>query len=152
MNAMIRLLYSTIIILLATTIACIATDGIDLSPLDEAIVSELNSANTPGCAVAVVSGDKMIYAKAFGVANLETGQPLELDALFNIGSTTKMFTAYTLLSLAEYVGTYTTTSGTVYGVKAADGNLSLSQGGKLLPGQHEMEWPLFKLSNNDEFG
>jgi len=101
MNAMIRLLCSTIIVLLATTIACIATDEIDLSPLDKAIVSELNSANTPGCTVAVVSGDKIIYAKAFGVANLETGQPLELDALFNIGSTTKMFTAYTLLSLAE---------------------------------------------------
>lgn len=101
MNMEGRLICGTIIIVLATTIACNASNGIDFKPLDKAVVDELNSTNTPGCAVAVVSGDKIIYAKSFGVANLETGQPLKPDALFNIGSTTKMFTAYTLLSLAE---------------------------------------------------
>lgn len=101
MNAMMRLLCSTIIVLLATTIACNATDGINLTPLDKTIAEEMNSTHTPGCVVAIVNGEKVIYLKSYGVANLETGEPLSPDALFNIGSTTKMFTAYTLLSLAE---------------------------------------------------
>lgn len=78
-----------------------ASSVTDFSSLDKAIQEELKATNTPGCAVVMVSGDKIIYAKSFGVANLETGQPLKPDALFNIGSTTKMFTACTLLSLAE---------------------------------------------------
>ncbi len=73
----------------------------DFSQLDKAIQEELKTTNTPGCAVAIVSGDKIVYAKGFGVANLETDQPVKPETLFMIGSTTKMFTAYTLLSVAE---------------------------------------------------
>lgn len=73
----------------------------DFSSLDKTIQEELNVTNTPGCAVAIVSGDKIVYAKGFGVANVETGQPVTPETLFMIGSTTKPFTAYTLLSMAE---------------------------------------------------
>ncbi len=78
-----------------------ASNITDFSDLDKVIQEELNMTNTPGCAVAIVSDNKIVYAKGFGVANIETGQPVTPDTLFLIGSTTKAFTAYTLLSLAE---------------------------------------------------
>jgi CubicO group peptidase (beta-lactamase class C family) len=81
--------------------ALAASNVTDFSALDKAIQEELNVTNTPGCAVAIVSGDKIVYAKGFGVANVETRQPVTPVTLFLIGSTTKAFTAYTLLSLAE---------------------------------------------------
>ncbi|HWQ19145.1 MAG TPA: serine hydrolase domain-containing protein [Methanotrichaceae archaeon] len=78
-----------------------ASNVTDFSPLDKAIQEELKVTNTPGCAVAIISDNKVVYAKGFGVANVESGQPVTPETLFLIGSTTKAFTAYTVLSLAE---------------------------------------------------
>ncbi|WP_292376068.1 serine hydrolase [Methanosarcina sp. UBA411] len=55
---------------------------------------ELNVTNTPECAVAIVSGNKIVYTKGFGVTNVETGQPVTLETLFIIGSTAKTFTTH----------------------------------------------------------
>ena len=63
----------------------------DFSALEKVVVQELKETNTPGAAVAIVSGDKLIYAKGFGVANVETGAPVTPEMLFRLGSTTKMF-------------------------------------------------------------
>lgn len=81
--------------------ALAAANITDFSELDKTIQEELNSTHTPGCAVAIISDNKVVYARGFGVANVETGQPVTPETLFLIGSTTKAFTAYTLLSLAE---------------------------------------------------
>ncbi|MBI4519774.1 MAG: beta-lactamase family protein [Gemmatimonadetes bacterium] len=42
----------------------------------------------------------MVLARGFGVANVETGAPVTPDMLFRLGSTTKMFTAAAVVSLA----------------------------------------------------
>lgn len=42
-----------------------------------------------------------MYLKAFGVANVETGQPLTPDITFPLASMTKMYTATALVSLAD---------------------------------------------------
>jgi CubicO group peptidase (beta-lactamase class C family) len=92
------------VVLMAALIApstVAASNVTDFSSLDKAIQEELNVTNTPGCAVAIVSGDKIVYAKGFGVTNVKIGQLVTSETLFMIGSTTKAFTAYTLLSLAE---------------------------------------------------
>ncbi|HPJ85257.1 MAG TPA: serine hydrolase domain-containing protein [Methanothrix sp.] len=78
-----------------------ASNAIDFSSLDKTILEELNETNTPGCAVAIVSGDEVVYARGFGLANVETGLAVTPKTLFLIGSTTKPFTAYTVLSMAE---------------------------------------------------
>ncbi|MFZ4560799.1 MAG: serine hydrolase [Saprospiraceae bacterium] len=46
-----------------------------------------------GFAVAVVEKDKVVYAKGFGVKDLDTKQPVTPQTLFAIGSCTKAFTA-----------------------------------------------------------
>src|SRR4030095_10025862 len=74
---------------------------VDFTQLEKVALEELKETNTPGAAVAVVSGDRLVFAKGFGVANIETGAPVTPDTLFRIGSVTKMFTAAVLVTLAE---------------------------------------------------
>ncbi|MBI3878644.1 MAG: serine hydrolase [Verrucomicrobia bacterium] len=89
------------LIVLLLAVSALRAAAPNLAPLDAFIKSELSRANVPGTAVAVVLGGEIIYAKGFGIANVDTGDPVKPDMLFRIGSTTKMFTAATLVSLAE---------------------------------------------------
>jgi CubicO group peptidase (beta-lactamase class C family) len=73
----------------------------DFTELDKIIAAELQETNTPGASIAIVRGDQVIYAKGFGVSNVETNAPVTPDMLFRLGSTTKMFTAVALIQLAE---------------------------------------------------
>jgi CubicO group peptidase (beta-lactamase class C family) len=47
----------------------------------------------PGLAVGVVAGDKLVYAKGFGVRSRKGGEPVDSKTIFQIGSTTKAFLA-----------------------------------------------------------
>lgn len=49
--------------------------------------------SVPGMAVAVVHDDKVIYAKGFGVKRAGGSEPIDPDTVFEIGSTSKAFTA-----------------------------------------------------------
>ena len=69
--------------------------------LDKLVPSELKEKNTPGAVIAIVQGDRVIYQKAYGLANIETGAEMKPDMLFRLGSTTKMFTAAALVTLSE---------------------------------------------------
>jgi CubicO group peptidase (beta-lactamase class C family) len=75
--------------------------AIDFTELDKLVPAELKEKNTPGAVITVVSGDQVVYQKAFGVANVETNVEMQPEMLFRLGSTTKMFTAAALLTLAE---------------------------------------------------
>lgn len=69
--------------------------------LDAVVRKEMLETMTPGAAVAVVLGDRVILARGFGVANVETGEAVRPEMVFRLGSTTKMFTAATVVLLAE---------------------------------------------------
>ncbi|HYP25606.1 MAG TPA: serine hydrolase [Blastocatellia bacterium] len=73
----------------------------DFSKLDEVALEELKATRTPGGAIAIVIGDRVVYAKGYGVANVETGAPVTPEMLFRMGSTTKMFTAAALATLGD---------------------------------------------------
>jgi CubicO group peptidase (beta-lactamase class C family) len=74
---------------------------VDFSELDKLVPAELKEQNTPGAVITIVSGDAVVYQKAFGAANVETNAEMQPDMLFRLGSTTKMFTAAALLTLAQ---------------------------------------------------
>ena len=76
----------------------------DYRELEGVVLRELRETNTPGAAVAVVSGGRVVYAKGFGVSSVETGAPVTPDTLFRVGSVTKMLTAAVFVSLAEEKG------------------------------------------------
>jgi len=66
----------------------------------DAIFSEWTS-QTPGVALAVVRDEKIIYSHGYGMANLDHGVPIATNTVFDIGSTSKQFTAASILLLAE---------------------------------------------------
>ncbi len=74
---------------------------INFDELEATINEELKATNTPGAAVVVVMGDQVLFARGFGVSNVETRTPVTPETLFRIASTTKMLTAAALVALAE---------------------------------------------------
>lgn len=66
----------------------------------DAIFSEWNG-QTPGVALAVVRDEKIIYLRGYGMANLDHAVPIAGNTVFDIGSTSKQFTAACILLLAE---------------------------------------------------
>ena len=89
------------LILLCLNVTQAAAKPIDFTELDKLVPAELKEKNTPGAVITVISGDQVVYQKAFGVANVETNAGMQPEMLFRLGSTTKMFTAAALLTLAE---------------------------------------------------
>jgi CubicO group peptidase (beta-lactamase class C family) len=73
----------------------------DFTQIEKVALEELKQTNTPGAAVSIVSGDRVVFVKGFGISNIETGMPVTPDILFRIGSVTKLFTAFVLVTLAE---------------------------------------------------
>ena len=55
----------------------------------------------PGATVLVAQKGKIIYEKAFGMANLELSVPMNPHHVFRIGSVSKQFTGAAILQLAE---------------------------------------------------
>jgi CubicO group peptidase (beta-lactamase class C family) len=59
------------------------------------------SEHTPGVALAVVRDEKIVYARGYGLANLDHAVPISGDTVFDVGSMSKQFTAACVLLLAE---------------------------------------------------
>lgn len=57
--------------------------------------------STPGGSVLVAQGDKIIYHKAFGLADLEHNVPNTTETIFESGSVAKQFVAASILLLAS---------------------------------------------------
>jgi CubicO group peptidase (beta-lactamase class C family) len=74
---------------------------LDTAAIAAMLLEEMRTSRAPGAAVAVVIGDRVVFERAAGVASIETGAPLTTETLFRLGSTTKMFTGLTALTLAE---------------------------------------------------
>ncbi len=55
----------------------------------------------PGMAVAVIQGDGVIYAKGFGVKEVGKTDPVDPHTVFQVGSTSKAFTAALVASLVD---------------------------------------------------
>lgn len=73
----------------------------DFVELEKVILQELKDTGTPGAAVAIIKDGRLIFAKGFGVASIETDGPVTPDTLFRLGSTTKMFTGAAMVRLSE---------------------------------------------------
>ncbi|MEP6492265.1 MAG: serine hydrolase [bacterium] len=61
--------------------------------LDAYIAKAIQTWNVPGMSVAIVRHDSVIYAKGFGVLGVTNRAPVNEQTLFEIGSSTKAFTA-----------------------------------------------------------
>ena len=55
----------------------------------------------PGLSVAILEGDRILFARGYGWADIERRRPVTPETLFPIGSVEKQFTAAEILRLAE---------------------------------------------------
>jgi CubicO group peptidase (beta-lactamase class C family) len=67
----------------------------------DSIFTEWNKTGVPGCALGIIREGKLIYAKGYGMANMEYDIPNSASSVFRIGSTSKQFTAACIVLLAE---------------------------------------------------
>ena len=68
----------------------------------DAIFAPWTGPATPGCAVAVMEGGELLFAKGYGAANLEYDIPITPSTVFHVASVSKQFTALALgLLVAE---------------------------------------------------
>jgi N-acyl-D-amino-acid deacylase len=72
-----------------------------LEAFDKALISAVRANKVPGAALAVTRHGKLVYARGFGVADRESGEPVRPDSLFRIASLSKPLTAVAILQLVE---------------------------------------------------
>src|SRR5690242_8155326 len=81
------------------SISCTAqlapTVGADI----DRVFSDVAKPNSPGCALAVYQNGKIVYERGYGLASLENQVPITPRTVFDLGSTSKQFTAFSILLL-----------------------------------------------------
>lgn len=73
----------------------------DLTPAKIDAVFKDYGASTPGCALGVYNRGKILYAKGYGMADLNLGVRITPSTVFDIGSTSKQFAAASIVTLAN---------------------------------------------------
>jgi CubicO group peptidase (beta-lactamase class C family) len=72
-----------------------------LKDLDGLVIEKFNKHTPVGLAVGVVHNGELVYAKGFGMADIDKKKPVTPDTIFRIGSISKTFTTIGLMQLWE---------------------------------------------------
>ena len=72
-----------------------------LPKLEARLAAEVAAQRIPGLAFGVVLDGELVFAKGFGVADLDDKRSIDADTVFRIGSITKTFTSLAILKLRE---------------------------------------------------
>ena len=67
----------------------------------DAIFAPWAAPDAPGCAVSVMEGSDIVFARGYGSANLEYGVPITPASVFHVASVSKQFTALAVALLAD---------------------------------------------------
>ena len=68
---------------------------------EEYVNKALKDWGVPGVAIAIVKDDRVVFAKGFGVRELNKPEPVDEHTLFAIGSSSKAFTAASIAMLVD---------------------------------------------------
>jgi len=67
----------------------------------DTIFAEMNTSDTPGCALSMVENGNIIYKNGYGMSNLEHNIPISTNSVFHVASTSKQFTVFSIALLVE---------------------------------------------------
>ena len=67
----------------------------------DAIFAEWNKPDSPGCALSVMQDGRIVYKRAYGMADLDHDAPLTPASVFHVASISKQFTAASIVLLAQ---------------------------------------------------
>jgi len=102
--AYIRTLF--LLLLIFPFIALGNTVSVPIKALTQHIEQLIKAKKIPGCAIAIIDHDQIVYMNAFGVRKMskgKTGLPIDLDTVFQLGSISKPITA-TLVAILQKNG------------------------------------------------
>ena len=95
-------LLSALLIALFSTCAAAADAGKDQKSAQvDKVFADLQKHGSPGCALEIVRDAKVVYAKGYGLASVELNSLITPETVFDIGSTSKQFTASSILLLEK---------------------------------------------------
>ncbi|MBW3623425.1 MAG: beta-lactamase family protein [Armatimonadetes bacterium] len=96
-------LFLTVASLLTFACGAQAAEAHPAVPVKEidALFSEWDRPDSPGCALAVIRDGKILYGRGYGRANLEYPAPITPQTPFHIASVSKQFTAFAIHLLAN---------------------------------------------------
>ncbi len=77
----------------------------DFSKLDNLIRRFTETGSVPGCSVAIMQDDELIYHGESGFSNIETGKKIDFHTMYSQASTTKLFT-YAILGMLYEEGLF----------------------------------------------
>ncbi len=65
------------------------------------ILHEMEDKGLPGLSIALVDGDRIVWAEGFGVRDPETGAPATASTVYRVGSVSKLFTDIAIMQRVE---------------------------------------------------
>ncbi len=96
-----QFLFTALVALLAAApvLASAATE--ETATQVDKVFADLQKPGSPGCALGVFRNGQIIYSKGYGLASVELDAPITPQTVFDIGSTSKQFTAASILLLEQ---------------------------------------------------
>jgi CubicO group peptidase (beta-lactamase class C family) len=88
------------LLVLSSPVRCDEKSDATASAVD-GVFADFAKPGSPGCSLAVARDGKLLYSKGYGMANLELEVPLSPSSVFDIGSTSKQFSAASILVLEK---------------------------------------------------
>lgn len=97
-------------VLSAFIIVCVSTSNLrafqaythtELTDKVDELFKQWNKKDSPGAALGIFKDGRIIYARGYGMANLEYNIPITSQSVFRVGSVSKQFTAMCIALLAE---------------------------------------------------
>lgn len=86
--------------LLASTFASSTVEAFG-ARVESRILRLMSDYDVPGVAVALIQGGELVWSAAYGLAEVETARPLDLDAVVRAESISKSVTAWGVMKLVE---------------------------------------------------
>jgi CubicO group peptidase (beta-lactamase class C family) len=89
--------------LLTAALAQTSTNGSSgqLNEKVDKLFAQWDKPDSPGCSIGVIKDGKLVYKRGYGSANLDYNVPLTSQSVFYIASTSKQFTAASIVLLAR---------------------------------------------------
>ncbi len=95
------LIFISVIIAGSVKLVEFPNEGRDYEKLDSYITEKMNKHLVPGLSMVIFDDQKTIYRKGFGVKNARTGEPVDVNTVFQAASFSKTLTAYAAMFLVE---------------------------------------------------
>jgi CubicO group peptidase (beta-lactamase class C family) len=102
-DSLMRLRYSFVLATLVTSRATAGAQQLTSGEIArvDSVFAPLTSTAGPGCALGILRDGHLVYARGYGMANLETGTAITPASIFHVASISKQFAAFSVALLAE---------------------------------------------------